>query len=136
MDTNVIISAFRSRRGASHLLLNRMGTGLYRHAVTTAIVLEMEELLLREASALGVTSRDVEAVVDYIVSEAVRVPIHYRWRPFLKDPDDECILEGAVAAGAEAIVTYNLKDFLPVERAFGIRVLTARQFLQEQGVIP
>jgi putative PIN family toxin of toxin-antitoxin system len=136
IDTNVLAAAMRSRNGASFVLLKAIGTGLFRHAVSTAVALEYEDVLLRQAEALGYTEADVARVIDYVIGSAILVPIHYRWRPFLRDPSDECLLELAVAAGAEAIVTYNKKDFRDVESTFGIRIETALEFLQEKGVMP
>jgi predicted nucleic acid-binding protein len=135
IDTNVLAAAMRSRNGASFALFKAIGTGLFRHAVSTAVDLEYEDVLLRQAEALGYTEADVVSVIDYIIGSAILVPIHYRWRPFLRDPSDECLLELAVAAGAGAIVTYNKKDFRDVESKFGIRIQTALEFLQEKGVL-
>jgi predicted nucleic acid-binding protein len=56
----------------------------------------------------------------------------YLWRPYLKDPKDDLILEAAVAGNCEAIVTYNRRDFTGVEK-FGIQILTPGQFLRRIG---
>jgi len=64
------------------------------------------------------------------------VPIHFRWRPFLPDVGDECFLELAVAARADAIVTYNKRHFPDVFEKFGVKVLDAREFLLSIGVLP
>lgn len=136
LDTNVLVSALRSNRGAAHLLVSRMGGTLYRHTVSTTLVLEYEDVLLRHSERLGLSSDEVAAFLDYVVSAAELATVHYRWRPFLNDPGDECVLELAVAAGADVIVTYNKRDFCGVEQGFGLGILTAKEFLQQQGVIP
>jgi predicted nucleic acid-binding protein len=56
-------------------------------------------------------------------------------RPFLRDAKDDMVLELAVAAGSDVIVTYNKDDFCGVEQ-FGIRVMTAQEFLLEIGELP
>lgn len=73
---------------------------------------------------------------DFLVGVSRRVPIHFRWRPFLPDVADECFLELAVAAGADTIVTYNKKHFTGVTETFGIKILDAREFLLRIGVLP
>jgi len=54
------------------------------------------------------------------------------WRPYLRDPKDEMVLETAVAGGCDAIVTYNRRDFVGAEK-FGIQVLSPKAFLQQIG---
>lgn len=60
--------------------------------------------------------------------------MRFRWRPFLRDADDEFVLELAIAANADYIVTYNLRDFVGAE-TFGIKVITPKDFLQILGDI-
>jgi len=136
LDTNVLVSALRSGRGASFRLVYGLGRDLYVPCLSTAVVLEYEDVLLRQAPRLGYTSEDVRDFVDFVVSASRCVPIHFRWRPFLHDAGDECFLELAVAAGATAIVTYNKRDFRGVPEQFGIKVLDAREFLISIGVLP
>jgi len=135
IDTNVLVSALRSRRGASHVLLTSIGTGLFQHAVSTTLVLEYEDVLLRDRSNSGLSIIDIQVVIDYVTGTALRQPIQYRWRPYLKDAGDDHLLELAVAAGAETIVTYNQKDFAGVEKGFSIQILNAFEFLKVKGVL-
>ena len=129
VDTNVLVAALRSRNGASHLLVRNIGMGQFTTAVSTALVLEYESVLAGQAHLLGFSKKELEGFIDYIVSVSLLVPISFRWRPFLRDPADECILELAVAANAKNIVTYNKRDFVGVTERFGIRVLDGREFL-------
>jgi len=129
LDTNILVSALRSRNGASFQVIQRVGSGLFTPCVSTPLVLEYEEVLLRVAPDLGLTEQDIQDFLDYFIDKSIRVKCHYTWRPFLPDPDDEHVLELAVAAGAEGIVTWNKKDFANVEKRFGIAVITARELL-------
>jgi predicted nucleic acid-binding protein len=97
--------------------------------VSTTLVFEYEEILRRHASLLGLTDRMIEEVLDGLCSRSEHQKIYFLWRPQLSDPNDDHLLELAVASGA-IIVTHNTKDF---ERAtaFDIRVVTPRQLLEE-----
>ncbi|VAW32656.1 hypothetical protein MNBD_CHLOROFLEXI01-1934 [hydrothermal vent metagenome] len=136
IDTNVVISAQRSQRGASAKLISLIGTGLFDFHVSIPLILEYEEVLTRYKTSLGLNQSDVEDLVDAFCALSIRQnKIHFRWRPFLPDPKDEFILDLAVVAQCDYIVTYNRKDFVGVEK-FGINILDAKAFLQVIGVIP
>jgi len=129
LDTNVICSALRSRRGASSLLLRVLGTDAYEAHLTVPLYLEYSEQALLVVSA-GIAEREtVDDILDYVCDVMVLDPVHFLWRPFLRDADDDMVLEAAVAGGCSHIVTHNTRDFRGVEE-FGIAVLTPGQFLQ------
>ncbi len=133
IDTNVLVAALKSKRGASYQLLTRIDSGLYEPVVSVSLVLEYEaaaENLLKETR---LTVRDVEAVIAFICAEVIPAKVFYLWRPALKDPNDDMVLEAAVAAGCTHIVTFNVKDFIGAER-FGVKVVTPQAFLAEIGV--
>jgi len=132
IDTNVLVSAQRSQRGASSKLMSLVGTERFDVHVWVPLVLEYEEVLLRQELQLGLTSQDVTDLVDSICALAEHHPIHFLWRPYPRDEKDEMVLELAVASGCDYIVTYNLRDFRGAEK-FGIQVVDARAFLQEIG---
>jgi hypothetical protein len=73
--------------------------------------------------------------LDYLCSVATRREIFFLWRPFLRDREDDLVLELAVEASCDFIVTYNKRDFEGAEK-FGIRVVTPKEFLEERGLIP
>ena len=127
-DTNVIVSALRSRHGASHKLLTLLGDGRWEINVSPALVLEYEEVAKRPAQELWANPSRVEDILDYLCAESNKPRIYYTWRPALPDPDDDLVLELAVAAGAEFIVTHNVADF-KAAREFGIGILTPKAFL-------
>lgn len=132
LDTNVLVAAIRSRRGASFALLSRLGTGAFDVAVSVPLVLEYEAVLVRHAEAAGLSRTDVEDLIDYICSVARQQHIFYLWRPLARDPKDDMVAELAIASAADAIVTHNLRDFAPVAE-LGMRVTLPRDFLAEIG---
>ena len=135
LDTNILIAAQRSRRGASAKLLSLVGLGLFDLHLSAALVLEYEDVLLRYRAELGLTQDDVEDLVDALCALSTPHEIYYRWRPYLRDPGDEFVLELAVAAGCDYIITFNKRDFTNVER-FGIQPLTPGEFLKVVGAAP
>jgi len=135
IDTSVFVSALRSRRGASHKLLMLLGSTKFEVNVSVPLVLEYEDAAKRLLGEIPLTEHDVDDILNYICKVANRWKIFYLWRPFLTDPKDEMVLELAVTARCDAIVTYNKADFPGVE-IFGLRVLTAKEFLQEIGELP
>ncbi len=128
LDTSVVIAALRSRRGASFELLRLVGDERWQLHVSTALLLEYEAVARREAEAFWLRPELIEAVLDFLCANAQEHRISFRWRPFLPDPDDDFILELAVTARAQYIVTHNLRDFAGVE-AFGLRSITPAQLL-------
>lgn len=130
LDTNVIVSAFRSRRGPAYRLASEIGRGSFEVSVSVPLVLEYEEVLQR---ATGLEQQEVLDVLRFICSVARRQKIFFLWRPILPDPKDDMVLELAVASRAGYIVTYNSKDFGPAV-GFGIGVLTPESFLRTLGV--
>jgi len=135
LDTNVLISALRSRRVASFRLLSLIGTGRFDIALSVPLVLEYEGVADRMLADLGVSGSHLSDILDYLCSVAIHRPVFFLWRPTLPDPKDDMVLELAVDASAEIIVTFNTRDFLGVDR-FGIRVMTPREYLQQIGEIP
>ncbi|HET8799351.1 MAG TPA: putative toxin-antitoxin system toxin component, PIN family [Thermoanaerobaculia bacterium] len=128
VDTNVLVAAIRSQRGASFELMRRLGDGSFEIAVSVALVLEYEGVLLRRVLESHLTGNDVINLVDYVCDVGTWQEIFFLWRPYLRDPNDDLILELAVAAGCDAVVTHNTRDFYGLDR-FGIEVLTPAAFL-------
>ena len=133
MDTSVIVAGFRSRTGASNLLLQAVAKGRLRPLVTTALFLEYEDVLLRAEHRLvtGMSEADVWGALDAFASAAEPVEVHFRWRPQLADPSDELVLEAAVNGRADFLVTHNIRDFEAAARKFELKVITPQQCLKE-----
>lgn len=115
LDTNVVVSAFRSRRGASNALLRLAVDGSIRPLCSTALFLEYEAVLSREETraATGHSLDDVASVMRALAAVAEGIDIPFRVRPMLRDADDEMVLEVALNGQADAIVTHNVADFRP-----------------------
>jgi putative PIN family toxin of toxin-antitoxin system len=136
IDTNVFISALRSQYGASHKLFLLLDSGKFEINLSVPLLIEYEAAGKRlVGKKAGLKTNDVDDILDYVCSVANRRKVFYLWRPFLSDPKDDMVLELAVSAGCEIIVTYNKGDFEGIEQ-FGIRVMTAQEFLQEIGELP
>ncbi len=134
IDTNIFVSAQRSQKGASAKLVSLIGTGQFEIHVSVPLVLEYEAVLMRQRTEFGITQEEVNDVVDAVCTLGQRHNIHFLWRPYLPDEKDEMVLELAVAARCDYIITYNRRDFRGVEQ-FGIEVLGPRTFLQQLGVL-
>jgi len=129
LDTNVIIAALRSKRGASYKVLSLVGTHQFEIHDSVALILEYEDVIQRHREELGLSKEEVSIFIDTLCSMAHHHKIYFIWRPFLTDPNDELVLELAVSAKCEYIVTHNIKDFRGTEK-FSIRAITPKEFLQ------
>ena len=135
IDTNVLVGALRSRRGASFRLLSLLGGKDFEINISVPLVLEYEDAAKRNAREVGLTHGDIDDILDYICRVAHQCQIYFLWRPFLKDPRDDLVLEVAVEGGCDFIVTYNVRDFEGADR-FGVRVVTPGEFLRAIGALP
>lgn len=133
IDTNVVVAGLRSRRGAAFRLLSEVGRGRFEIALSVPLVLEYEDALLRPGLT-GLRQGDVDAVLDYFCKVGHLQQIFYLWRPLVPDPKDDMLLELAVAARCQSIVTYNIRDFVGAQK-FGLSVLEPRPFLVSVGVL-
>jgi len=129
LDTNVIVAALRSKRGASNKLLSLVGTQKFEIHDSVALILEYEDVLQRQRAELGLSHDDIADFIDSLCSMAHHHKIYFLWRPTLSDVNDELVLELAVTARCEHIVTHNVSDFRGIDR-FGIQAITPREFLQ------
>jgi putative PIN family toxin of toxin-antitoxin system len=134
IDTNVLVAALRSKKGASFRLLRLIGKERFEINVSVPLVVEYEAAAKRLVRRGGLSARDVDDVLDYVCAQARHRKIHYLWRPFLRDPNDDMVLELGVAAGCDIVVTYNKRDFARIGQ-FGLEALTPREFLERIGVL-
>jgi putative PIN family toxin of toxin-antitoxin system len=121
LDTNVLVAGLRSNRGISFQLLNMIGTSAFDVAISVPLVMEYEAVLVRPGM-IPIPHESIGAILDYICAVGRRQNVFYLWRPRLRDPADDMILELALNAGADAIVTHNIRDFAGAEQ-MGVAVL-------------
>lgn len=131
LDTDVVVAAMRSPSGASAALLIEAVNGRVTLFANVALMIEYEAVCLREEHILasGLKQTQVGVFIDAVAAMVSPVETHFLWRPQLRDPGDEMVLEAAVNGHARAIVTFNQRDFGPAPARFGIDVLLPRDAL-------
>lgn len=134
LDTNILISALRSKRGSSYKLLMLLVESIYRPNISVPLFVEYESVAKRSGMLVELTNKEIDSVLDYFLSQSSIRKIFYLWRPYLKDPKDDLVLEVAVESQSQYIITFNKKDFKGVDK-FGIKVVTPKEFLEERGVL-
>lgn len=131
IDTNVIVSALRSNTGASFLLLSLIDSGKFTINISVPLILEYESNAQKKTKLDTVV---IDNIIDYICKIGSERKTFYLWRPFLRDPKDDFILELAVESQSKYIITYNKKDFKGCQQ-FGITVLDPKEYLTKIGVL-
>jgi putative PIN family toxin of toxin-antitoxin system len=130
LDTNVLVAAVRSRRGASFALVSSIPAPEFQPCLSVGLYTEWQAVLTRAENLLpGRTPEDALAFVRYLASQSHLQEIHFLWRPFLADADDDMVLELAFAAGCRHIITHNAKHYQGSER-LGVAALSPRDFLK------
>ena len=135
LDTSIVAAAFRSRNGASHVILEWVAERLLVPLLTPALFLEYEDVLKRpeQLRASKLTISQVDQRLAALASAAESVTVHYVWRPQLPDPGDELVFEAAVNGRAEALVTYNVRDFVGAASRFGLRIMRPAEVMEEMA---
>jgi len=129
MDTNVLFAGLYSSAGASFQILKLLDAGRIQPVISTALLFEYEDILKREQKILKLSDNQIDIILDNICAFSKFQKIYFLWRPYLKDPKDDHVLEVAVASKTKIIVTHNLKDFSGVEK-FGIKAISPGSFLE------
>ncbi|HXA77651.1 MAG TPA: putative toxin-antitoxin system toxin component, PIN family [Candidatus Acidoferrales bacterium] len=129
VDTDVIVAAMRSPGGASAAILRTARNGRVTLLVSVPLGMEYEAVCseLEHRLAAGLSEREVEIFLDAVLAMAEPVKTHFLWRPQLRDPGDEMVLEAAVNGRANALVTFNVRDFGTVPARFGIKLMVPRE---------
>jgi putative PIN family toxin of toxin-antitoxin system len=132
LDTNVLVTAFRSSDGASNRLLLAVAQRRIIALSSTALFLEYEAVLKRPEQRLahGMGIEEIESVLSNLAAICEPVDLEFAWRPQLPDPDDELVLAAAVNGRADAIATFNVRDIKFGARRFGVKTLTPGQILK------
>ena len=125
MDTDTVVAAMRSPSGASAALLRAVRQDKTTLLLIVPLALEYEAVCHRAEHRLaaGLSERQVDVFVDAVIAMSQSVKTHFLWRPQLRDPDDEMVLEAAVNGRADALVTFNLRDFGRAPARFGVAAL-------------
>jgi putative PIN family toxin of toxin-antitoxin system len=131
-DTDVLVAALRSATGASREILNMVGRGELIVLASVPLMIEYEAVLKRpeHLQAANLTAQQVDMLLDVLVGLFVPVTPYFLWRPQMKDPNDEMVLEAAVNGQASAIVTFNTRHFSVAASRFGIETLKPGEFLR------
>jgi putative PIN family toxin of toxin-antitoxin system len=129
-DSNVIDSGLYSNRGASFLILRQIREAKIQPAISVALFAEYADVMGREPLASDFTPVERERFLDYFCSISYLTEIYFLWRPILKDPKDDMLLEVAVASNSSSIITHNTRDFEAASR-FGVSVLKPQEFLTQ-----
>jgi len=129
LDTSVLAAAVRSRRGASFALVSSIPSRDFQICLSVSLYLEWQDVLTRpEHLPPGCRQEDASNFLRYLASQAHLQEIHFSWRPFLRDPNDDMILELAFAANCRYIVTHNVRDFDGAKQ-LGIAAIKPGEFL-------
>lgn len=132
VDTNVFVAALRSGGGPSREIIRRSLNGLYQPIFSNALWLEYEDLLGRDVWTQETTDDERRQVLAALAGASRWIKIFYGWRPNLRDEADNHLVELAIAGRAEAIVTYNIRDFGSGDLRWpGVLVLTPPECLEK-----
>ena len=134
IDTNVFITSLKSKNGASFKLLFEVSKEQFELNISPVLIFEYEDVAKRKSTKLALSNSQIDSILDMICKSSNKCQIFYLWRPFLKDPKDDFILELAIESQSEFIITYNVNDFKGVDK-FGIKVATPKEFLKMIGEI-
>lgn len=132
LDTDVIVAALRSPSGASAELLRRARQEQITLAASVSLFMEYEAVCTRpeHLQASGLSVRQLNLFLDGLATIVQPVEVHFLWRPQLRDPADELVLEAAVNASARALLTFNQRHFVGVAKRFEVEVITPGEFLR------
>lgn len=132
MDTDAIVAAMRSPTGASAAIIRKARQGKVVLLLSVPLAMEYEAVCIRPEHQLaaGLSEREVRMFIDAVIAIAEPVKIHYLWRPQLRDPSDEMVLETAVNGRANLLVTFNVRDYGAAPARFGIEVMTPREAVE------
>jgi putative PIN family toxin of toxin-antitoxin system len=130
LDTSVLVATARSRTGASFAIISSIPNPAFKIALSVGLYSEWQDVLTRAKHLpQGIDPAQAIQFLRYLASQAHLQSIHFLWRPFLQDSDDDMVLELAFAASCPYIVTHNVKDFRNCEQ-LGVKAITPSDFLK------
>lgn len=134
IDTNVLVSGLKSKLGASYKLLSSLNDNRIQLFLSNSLLFEYEEVLKRNHELVNLEYNEIDSLLDDICSIASTKNIFFLWRPTTSDPDDDFIVDLAVASNIDYIITFNISNFLNAKK-MNIKVITPKEFLQILGEI-
>jgi putative PIN family toxin of toxin-antitoxin system len=131
LDTDAVVAAMRSPAGASAAIIRAAREGPVTLLVSVPLAIEYESVCRKDEHRLaaGLSDRQVDIFLDALLAMCEPVETHFLWRPQLRDPNDEMVLEASVNGHADALVTFNRRDFGTAPERFGVAVLLPREAL-------
>lgn len=129
LDTNVLFAGLYSSSGASFQVLKLIDEGMVKPVISVPLLFEYEDVLKRKQDVLNLLDEQINIILDNLCALGELQKIYFLWRPFLRDPKDDHVLEVAVAAKVNVIVTHNIKDFKGVHQ-FGIEAIPPKNLLE------
>ena len=132
VDTSIIVAALRTRQGAGNAVVKLVASGKLTLLATAPLFLEYEDVLKRPEHRLahGLSLASVDDFLAELAALIEPVEVHFQWRPQVRDPNDEMVLEAAINGGANALITYNVRDFASASQRFEIKVLRPAELLK------
>jgi putative PIN family toxin of toxin-antitoxin system len=129
LDTDAVVAAMRSPGGASAAIIRAARRNEATLLLSVPLAMEYEAVCRRVEHRVEaeLSDREVEIFLDAIVAMAEPVRTHFLWRPQLRVPNDEMVLEAAVNGRADALVTFNVRDYGDAATQFGVEVLLPRE---------
>ncbi len=132
IDTNVLVSGLKSRLGASFKLLSSLNDDRIQLFLSNSLLFEYEEVLKRNHALINIDFKEIDNLLDDICAIASVQNIFFLWRPTTSDPDDDFIVDLAIASNIDYIITFNISNFLNAKK-MNIKVITPKEFLRIIG---
>ena len=133
LDTTVVVAGLRTRLGAGNAILRLVAHRRLVALATPPLFLEYEDVLKRPEHQLvhGLRPEAIDEFLAELAALVEPVEVHFQWRPQSRDPNDEMVLEAAINGQADALVTYNVADFVGPAERFRISILRPADLLKK-----
>jgi putative PIN family toxin of toxin-antitoxin system len=129
IDTNVVVAAIKSNRGAAYKIINSLPSPKWQNNVSTALLCEYEEQANLHGPAAGLTPVETYRLLNSLSGFSKFIDIYFRWPDYVRDQDDRIMLDIAVAVRADYIITFNIRNFVRAQEV-GIKLITPGEFLR------
>ncbi|GJQ57386.1 MAG: putative toxin-antitoxin system toxin component, PIN family [Candidatus Scalindua sp. AMX11] len=131
LDSNILYAGLYSNKGASYQILKDVRNRKVNPVLTVSLYEEYSDILRRPPLSDVINEREITGFLDFFCKRATFQEVFFLWRPFLKDPKDDLVLEAAVASQSRIIITHNIRDFKGIEK-FGIEAILPREYLKRR----